>query len=81
MEVYNYRDKGMQSSPVVTAVPAGCYETGGAEEQKVTEVLHTTVERVPGRVCGQLCVSPAIATACHYCWSLHTVGVHEQHEN
>ncbi len=38
----------MQSSPVVTAVPTGCYETGGAEEQKVTEVLHTRVERVVG---------------------------------
>ena len=38
----------MHPSPVVTAVPTGCYETGRAEEQKVTEVLHTRVERVVG---------------------------------
>ncbi len=73
----------MQSSPVVTAVPTCCYETGGAEEQKVTEVLHTRVERVPGRACGQLCVSLAIATASHCCqWHSILWGymVHEQHE-
>ncbi len=61
-------------SPVVAAVLTGCYETGGAEEQKVTEVLHTRVERVLRRACGQLYVFPAIATACHCCQSLHTVG-------